>query len=152
VRRKSAKDRQRELHDDVRLVRAWHQFHAEELETAMNGAHGSIIARLMENLHALELGSGPTLIDFIKARNWHAVDAHTRLVVLHELNRVITKLRTCNGLESIDDPLWDECENVFRTIKAILFPLPAASGANRSESRPHDDDNDDNLLAKEQQQ
>jgi len=99
---------------------------AEELETAMNGTHGSVIARLMEILHALELGSGPTLIEFIKARNWQAVDAKTRLVILHELNRTITGLRTRNGLEPFNDPLWDERENVFRTIKAILFSLQAA--------------------------
>jgi len=29
----------------------------------MNGTHGSIIARLMEILRALELGSGPALIE-----------------------------------------------------------------------------------------
>ncbi len=92
----------------------------------MNGTHGSVIARLMEILHALELGSGPTLIEFIKARNWQAVDAKTRLVILHELNRTITGLRTRNGLEPFNDPLWDERENVFRTIKAILFSLQAA--------------------------
>jgi hypothetical protein len=59
----------------------------------------------MEILRAFELGSGPALIDFVKARNWHVVDAHTKLVVLHELNRAVTKLRTRNGLEPIDDPL-----------------------------------------------
>jgi hypothetical protein len=117
-RRRTAKEK--ELQDNTRLLRAWHRFHAEELETAMNGTHGSIIARLMEILRALELGSGPALIDFVEARNWHVVDAHTKLVVLHQLNRAVTKLRERNGQPPIDDGLGGERANVFRTIRSIF--------------------------------
>src|SRR6266542_2700741 len=110
--RRRRSERDKKLQDDVRLLRAWRRFHADELEIALNGAQGSVIARLMEMLQALELGSGPALIAFIAARNWRAVDAKTRLVVLHEINRAVTRLRTRNNLEPIDDPLWDERENV----------------------------------------
>jgi hypothetical protein len=126
MRRSLSQREKKRLEDDARLLRAWRNFHQEELTVAIDGAHGSVIARLMEILRTLELASGPVLLEFIKARNWHTVDAHTKLVVLHEINRAITRLRTRNNLEPFNDPLWGERDNVYRVIKAILFPLHAA--------------------------
>jgi hypothetical protein len=137
MKRRTQVDRNKELQDNARLLRAWKAFHAEELDTAMNGTHGSTIARLMEILRALDLRSASMLIDFVKARNWQAIDANTELVVLHEVGCAITKLRTRNHLEPIDDPLPGERDNVFQVIKAILFPLQAApTGANAGHMRP----------------
>lgn len=67
------------------MLRAWRNWYREELEAALAGLHGAVIAELMG----------------------------TRLTVLHEVNSTITRLRERNGLAPIDDPLPSERENVF---------------------------------------
>jgi len=52
-RRKSEKDK--ELADNARLLRAWRHWHREQLEKALNGLHASVMTRLMaelKNLHS----------------------------------------------------------------------------------------------------
>jgi hypothetical protein len=48
-------------------------------------------------------------------------------VALHQINNAITKLRECNGLMGIDDPVPGAPENAFRIIRKIMtnFPPPA---------------------------
>jgi hypothetical protein len=48
------------------------------------------------------------LIDFIRTQNWHVIDAETKLVVLHEINGAIAKLRIRDGMSPFDDGLPDD--------------------------------------------
>jgi len=51
-----------------------------------------------------------------------AGDYQTRLVVLHELNRSITKFRESQKLDPIDDPVDDDAPpNAFQVIRGILL-------------------------------
>jgi len=67
------------------------------------------------------------LIGFARSIDWIAIDYDTKLTVLHEINSSITKFREKRGLEPIDDTVEDEPP--FRTLKAILFPARAPTGA-----------------------
>jgi hypothetical protein len=61
---------------------------------------------------------------------WTPIDYPTRLVVLHEANRAISKQRERLGLAPFDNGLPGDPPNVFRLVRtAILFAeLPAARG------------------------
>jgi hypothetical protein len=121
MRRNSEKDKK--LADDERLLRAWRNFHAEELAEALAGPHRHVLEPLMQLLETLDLHSSKALVAFIRAQEWSAIDAQTKFVVLHEINTAITKLRTRNGMAPIDDALWGERANVFQTIRLIIVPL-----------------------------
>jgi hypothetical protein len=122
MRRKSAKDK--ELDDRNRLARAWRKWHREQLEAALAGIHGAVLARLTEQLK--HLGEARALVEFISVQDWEAVDSATRLVALHEINTAITKLREKRGLDPIADPMPGAPANAFQIIKSILqFPVPA---------------------------
>ena len=95
------RDRQKELQDDARLVRAWRKWHREELGEALAGVHGPMVERLVYMLKALELSSAPLLLAYIRGVDWSAVDYLTRLTVLHEVNTAITRMRERNGLSAI---------------------------------------------------
>lgn len=119
MRRKSEKDK--ELTERAHLLRAWKRWHREQLEAALAGIHGAVLARLMEQLK--HLGEARALVEFISAQDWEAVDSATRLVALHEINTAITKLREKHGLDPIADPLPGAPANAFQIIKSILsFP------------------------------
>ena len=64
------------------------------------------------------------LLNFIEAQDWTAIDAETRLIVLHEINTAIMRLRERNDMVPIDDPLPGQPENLFRRIKQTLFAAP----------------------------
>jgi hypothetical protein len=113
---------EKELADNTRLLRAWRAWHREQLETALAGRHGSLVAQLMQTLRRLELQSGPELLGFIRAQDWRAIDADTRFILLHEINSAVTKLRERHGRAPFDDPLPGKRENVFRTIRSIVTP------------------------------
>jgi hypothetical protein len=80
---------------------------------------------LMQLLETLNMQSGKELVSFIRAQDWH--DAQTKLVILHEINTAITKLRTSNGKPPIDDGLWGEPATVFQTVRLIVVPIEAKS-------------------------
>ena len=122
-----ARDQQKKLADDAKLVRIWKQWHADELADAIAGAHGAIIAELMAQLDRLELSSAATLLAFMQRADWSSVSYATRLIALHEINQAVARLRECNGLPPIDDPLPGQPDNVFRRVKAALFPNSPAS-------------------------
>jgi hypothetical protein len=116
--------------DDARLMRAWRKWHREELEETLAGPHGPMIERLAFILKALTVESAPLLLAYIRGVNWATVDYPTRLVVLHEINAAITKLRERSGLLPFDDGFPGDRPNVFQTIRTILIPAEAApSGA-----------------------
>jgi len=116
-------ERGKKLADDARLLRAWRNWHAEELAEALAGPHRHVLEPLMQLLKNLDLHPSNALVDFIRARDWSAIDAQTKLVLLHEINTTITTLRTCNGMAPIDDALWGERANVFQTIRLIIIPI-----------------------------
>jgi len=123
-RRKSEKDK--ELADNARLLRAWRHWHREQLEKALNGLHASVMVRLMAELKNLH--SARQLVAFTAAQDWNAIDADTRLVALHEINAAITALRERLDQEPIDDALPGEPLRAFQLIRRVLsnqFPAPA---------------------------
>jgi hypothetical protein len=130
MKRRSAQEK--ELADREKLTRAWRKWHREQLEVALDGMHGDVMHRLMDGLK--ELRSARELVDFIAARDWSRIDANTRLVALHEINRAITELREHMGLDPIDDALPGEPLRAFQLIKAIIDPrsFPQSAG----EARP----------------
>jgi hypothetical protein len=118
-------DRQKELVDQARLTRAWKARHREQLEEALAGPHGAQISELMALLDRLELSSAAALLAFIRRSEWSSVGYDTRLVVLHQINDRITRMRERHGLAPFDDPLPGQPDNVFRIVRAILTPSPA---------------------------
>jgi hypothetical protein len=130
MKRRTAQEQN--LADDARLLRAWRNWHAEQLAEALAGVHGAVMARLMEQLK--NLGTARALVAFVSAQDWAAVDADTRRICLHEVSAAICKLRERAGLEPIDDGIPGERDNVYRCIKAILAP-PPCGGAARGAAR-----------------
>ena len=123
-------EQEQKLIDDARLLRAWKNFHREELKTALAGPHGAMVERLAYMLKALELSSAPLLLAYIRGVDWTAVDYLTRLTILHEINAAITRLRERNGMSPFDDGFPGDPPNLFQLIRPILIPAEAApSGA-----------------------
>jgi hypothetical protein len=110
---------EKKLADDARLLRAWRNWHHEELEAALARPHGAVIGQLMQILHELTLQSAPVLLEFVRAQHWKAVDYDSRLTALHEVNTAIMELRERNGMPPFDDRL-DRRANVFQLIRAII--------------------------------
>jgi hypothetical protein len=119
-RRRTAQEQK--LVDDARLLRAWKNFHREELNAALAGPHGPMLERLVFILKTLAPGSASLLLAYIRGVDWQLVDYSTRLVALHQVNDAITRLRERAGLEPIDDGIPGERDNAYRCIKAILVP------------------------------
>src|SRR5215831_10683182 len=137
MRMKLLNAQETKLADDARLLRAWLNWHAEELTEALAGPHRHVLEPLMQLLDTLDLHSSQALFDYIRAQDWSAIDAQTKLVVLHEINTAITKLRTRNGMAPIDDALWGERATVFQLIRLMIVPLngkppPDGSPANQT--------------------
>jgi hypothetical protein len=130
MRRKTAPEQK--LADDARLLRAWRQWHREQLEEVLAGPHGTEVARIMTFLKGMEPQSAPALIALMHEFDWSQMDADVRFVILHETNEAITRLRERSGLAPIDDALPGQRENAFRLIKEHLFPLKAESPPERS--------------------
>jgi hypothetical protein len=129
MRRNSEKDKK--LADDERLLCAWRAWHAEELTEALAGPHRHVLEPLMHLLKNLDLHSGNALVDFIRNQNWHDIDADTKLIVLHEINAAITRLRTRNGMEPIADALPGERDHVFQAIRLMIIPPEGKPAAGR---------------------
>jgi hypothetical protein len=129
MRRRSDKE-QKKLADDARLLRAWKRFHAEEKAAVLTGPHGAMLSELFRMLDNLSLIRPSQLTGFVHSIDWAGIDVNTKLVTLHEVNAAITRFREKrNPDEPISDPLPNEPDSPFRTIKAILFPARAPTGA-----------------------
>jgi hypothetical protein len=114
----------------VRLLRAWKNWHAEQLEEALAGVHHDVMGRLMAQLK--DLRSARELVAFIEAQDWSAVDADTRHIALHQIDTAITELREHAGQEPIDDALAGEPLRAFQLIYNIVNSVSRDSGeANR---------------------
>jgi hypothetical protein len=116
-----------ELEDNVKLLRQWKAWHAEQLQEILAGPDGAAIAPVIEQLKILGLGRSQVLIELVQRCDWSTVGIDAKLVLLHELNDAIGRVRRTLKLEPIDDPLPGQPENLYRIIKAILG-IPAISG------------------------
>ena len=117
-RRQSEKDKK--LADDARLLKWWRAWHREQLEQALAGPHGAVLAELFRMFKNLQHVQPAQLIGFARSIDWAVIDTDTKLVTLHEFNAAITRLRERHNMEPIDDTVEDEPP--FRQLKAILFP------------------------------
>jgi hypothetical protein len=129
-RRRSTKE-EKKLADDARLLRTWRAWHREQLAEALVGLHRDVLGRVMAQLK--ELKSARELVNAMAAEDWSVVDEDTRLIVLHQINEAIAKLRTKSGLEPIDDPLPGQPDNAYRLIKN-LFTNPPPRVEERAEA------------------
>jgi hypothetical protein len=130
-------DEEKELADQARLLRAWKQWHREQLDDALAGAHGATIAELITLLDRLELNSAAVLVACVQRTDWSAISADVRFTLLHQINQTIMRLRERNGMPAIDDPLPGQPDSVFRRIKHILFPpSPATAGSSNPPHQP----------------
>ena len=120
------RDQQKELADQAQLMRAWRAWHAEQLDEALAGLHGAMVAELMTLLDRHELNSAAALRACVQRMDWSTVSYDVRLTALHQINQTIIRLRERHGLAPFDDPLPGQPDNVFRSIKHLLFtPSPA---------------------------
>ena len=123
MKRKTAKDQA--LADDARLLTRWRQWHREQLDEVLAGPDGAAVAQVMAFLKHMQPQSAPALIALLRDFDWSEMDADVRLVVLHEINEAITRLRERAGLAPIDDALPGERMTAFLLIKEHLFPRKA---------------------------
>lgn len=120
-------DKEKELADASRLLRAWRRWHREEREEALASPHGTVLHELFHMFANLKHIQPMQLIGYVQSIDWDSIDYNTRLTVIHELNNAITRFREKRGLEPIDDALPGEPDTPFRMIKAIvLAPSPHA--------------------------
>ena len=91
-------DKTQKLADDARLLRAWKKFHRDECTTALVGPYGAVLGELFRMFANLQHVQPSQLAGYIRAIDWSEIDYPTRLVVLHEVNSAITKLREKSGL------------------------------------------------------
>jgi len=117
-RRQSQKDK--ELADNARLLRAWKQFHREERDAVLAGPHSATLGELFRMFANLKHVQPAQLIGFIGAIDWAAIDYQTRLTVLHEVNTAITAWRSRQKLDPFDDPLEAAPPNAFQIIREIF--------------------------------
>jgi hypothetical protein len=127
--RKSEKEK--ELRDNAHLLRTWRRWHREQLDEVLAGPHGTAVAQVVAFLKHMQPGSASALIALLRDFDWSEMDAGVRLVVLHEINEAITRLRERAGLAPIDDALPGQRLNAFLRIREHLFPQKAESAAGR---------------------
>jgi hypothetical protein len=114
---------QRQSEKDKKLLRAWRRWHCEQLKEALEGVHADVMRRLMAQLEGLR--SARALVAFVAAQDWSAIDANTRLICLHEIDRAIIALRERMGQAPIDDALWGEPLATFQLIYRIITRVSA---------------------------
>ena len=80
------RDQQKELADQAQLMRAWRAWHAEQLDEALAGLHGAMVAELMTLLDRHELNSAAALRACVQRMDWSTVSYDVRLTALHQSN------------------------------------------------------------------
>jgi hypothetical protein len=134
MKRHLPRDEAKERADQAKLLRAWTQWHREQLDEVRAGEHGAVVNMVMTMITQMNMDSDAGLVACIQKTGWHVVDAHTRFVLLHEINQAIVRLREGAGLAGLDDPIAPAM-NVFLTVKQTMFPnSPVKAG---SEFRGH---------------
>ena len=118
MKRQPQKDK--ELADNARLLRAWKKFHREEREAVLAGPYASTLAELFRMFANLPHVQPSQLVGYTRAIDWSEIDYPTRLIIIHEANAAITKLREQRGRDPISDPLPGAPLNAFLLIKQII--------------------------------
>ena len=123
-RRKTAL--QQELDDKSHLLRAWRTYHKQLCVDAVNGESGELVSALLDVLRTLTPKDSKALVEFVASQDWRHVDPDTRQICLFAVDGAIVKIREHAGLAPFDDPIpgSGKPENMFQTIKALLFPAP----------------------------
>ena len=98
-------------------MRAWHQFHADELDKALAGPHGAVFAQLMALLEDLSRATPDALVAYIRSVDWSVIPYELRMAVLHEVNQAIIRYRVRHNLSPLDDGVPGEPNNTFRRIR-----------------------------------
>jgi len=118
--KRSKKEKEKELADNARLLRAWKKFHREEREAVLAGPYAATLVELFRMFSAIEHVKPSQLIGFIGAIDWASIDYQTRLTVLHEVNEAITKFRESQKLNPFDDALPGEPLRAYQVIRDII--------------------------------
>ena len=82
------------------------------------GPYAGTAEALIEFLKQLTLDDGDVLIDM--AMIWQGAPRTTRFLVLQLIDEAMINLRERNGLPPFDDPMFDEPDNAFISIRKIL--------------------------------
>jgi hypothetical protein len=85
--------KEKELADNARLLCAWTKFHCEQREAVLAGPYGTALTELFRMFANMKHVRPSQLVGYTRAIEWSKIDFPTRLVVLHEANAAITKLR-----------------------------------------------------------
>ena len=118
MKRKTATEQK--LADDARLLRAWRQWHREQLDEVLAGPHGAAVALVVGFLDGMGPQSAPALIALLDQHDWGQIDHNVRYVLLHQINQTVTRVRERAGLPPIDDALPGERDTGFLIIRTLL--------------------------------
>jgi hypothetical protein len=102
------------------MMRRWREWHAEQLELALDGDNGTIVKNIMILVRGLRPERMPTLLRLMRSIDWRTVNADAKFTILHELNGAIARLREGEGRVPFDDSLLDEEPTLFQTIREML--------------------------------
>ena len=102
---------------------AWKTRHQEQLDEALAGAHGAVVAQLAL-LDRLELNSAQRYSPSFCTSTGAPSATMSRPTVLHQLYPTIVRLRERNGLPPLDILFPGQPDNVFRRVKQMLFAPP----------------------------
>jgi hypothetical protein len=126
VKRRIAAIAQREAEDERKqerstLLKMWAAYKRAQLEALRNGAHGSQIAALEEQLASVTVSTTAALVGIVRDADWLlGADADTRFGVLSLIAGAITHTREEAGLEPFDDGFPDEVPTPFVLIREML--------------------------------
>ena len=106
---------------DLAKAQQWERY-LEELEkrrkVLTSGPYAGTAEALVAFLKSLTLDDGEMLIEM--AAVWQSAPWTTRFLVLQMIDEAMIMVRERNGLPPFDDPLWEEEDNAFITIRRML--------------------------------
>src|SRR5262249_42737345 len=112
--------RNKGLQEQDRLTKMWRQWHRVLAAEALEGPHGVLVRETFEIIRTMKDLRDVRLLDFVRAQDWSAVDASTRAILLHEIDRRIAALREATGLHPFDDALPHQKPNGFIVIRELM--------------------------------
>jgi hypothetical protein len=126
LRRRVATVAQREAQDErgresSTLLKMWAAYKSTQRDALRNGAHGSQIAALEEQLASVTASTTASLVAIVRDADWLlGADADTRFAVLSLIATAITRAREEAGLPPFDDALPDEPPTPHQLIRELL--------------------------------
>ena len=101
-----------------KLHELWLEDFAKKKQALLDSKYGAQALALCAKLEALSLDDGDLLIEMAKV--WQYVDHNTRFLVLNLIDSAMVELRERHMWPPIDDPLPDEPDSAFISIRKIL--------------------------------